>query len=195
MKYYKLSMDMDRDKDVIFHFKKNYDIPQNTLIVGKRFDDWDGNFEFFYDDGEGEEWTDLIANDKGWFVVSAKLKALLEKVNTEIQFFEVKVTDKNGCICGKKFYIANIIKVVDALCLEKSVYFSTEIEGLGTIYTVSKYGIYENKTEGADVFKLAQRQEIPIFVSDKFKQLVENEGITGIKFTEICVDLSYVNKA
>lgn len=187
MKYYKLSMDMDRDKDVIFHFKKNYDIPQNTLIVGKRFDDWDGNFEFFYDDGEGEEWTDLIANDKGWFVVSAKLKALLEKVNTEIQFFEVKVTDKNGCICGKKCYIANIIKVVDALCLEKSVYFSTDIEGLGTIYTVSKYGIYENKTECADVFKLAQRQEIPVFASDKFKQLIENESITGIKFTEICV--------
>lgn len=41
-----------------------------------------------------------------------------------------------------QYYIANIIKVVDALCLNKSQYFATEIEEIGTIYTVSKYGKY-----------------------------------------------------
>ena len=73
--------------------------------------------------------------------------------------------------------IANIIKVVDALYLDKSQYFSTEIEGIGTIYTVSKYGIYAEKTDGADVFKLSNRQQIPMFASEKFKDLIEKEKL------------------
>ena len=87
----------------------------------------------------------------------------------------------------KQYYIANIIKVVDALCLDKSEYFETEIEGIGTIYTVSKYGIYADKTDSADVFKLSNRQEIPIFVSEKFKDLIQKVNITGISLTEISV--------
>ena len=81
-------------------------------------------------------------------------------------------------------YLANVIKIVDALCLDKSKYFET---GIGTIYTVSKYGIYADKTDGADVFKVLNRQEIPIFVSEKFKDLIEKVNITGISLTEISV--------
>ena len=62
-----------------------------------------------------------------------------------------------------------------------------EIEGIGTIYTVSKYGIYADKTDSADVFKLSNRQEIPIFVSEKFKDLIQKVNITGISLTEISV--------
>ena len=83
--------------------------------------------------------------------------------------------------------VFGIKQVVDALCLDKSEYFETEIEGIGTIYTVSKYGIYADKTDSADVFKLSNRQEIPIFVSEKFKDLIQKVNITGISLTEISV--------
>lgn len=46
------------------------------------------------------------------------------------------------------YYIANIIRVVDVLCLGKSEYFETEISGMDIIYTVSKYVIYPEKTKG-----------------------------------------------
>lgn len=97
MKYYKLSMDMERENDIICHYQNDYGIQQNALNTGK------------------------------------------------------------------------------------------VIEGIGTIYTVSKYCIYAEKTDGADVFKLSNRQEIPIFVSEKFKDLIEKENITGISLTEISV--------
>lgn len=187
MKYYKLFMDTERENDVICHYKKDFDIPQNVFCVGKKLEQWDGKFEFYYDIQEGNVWTDYLANDKGWFVVSEKLKILLQGINTEIQFFSVKIKEKNSYEIREDYYIANIIKVVDALCLEKSKYFETFIEGIGTIYTVSKYGIYEKRTENADIFKLAQRQEIPIFVSEKFKQLSDNNRITGIYLQEINV--------
>ena len=186
MKYYKLSMDMERQYDIVCHYKNDFGIQQNALNIGKVFDDWDDRFEFYYDKKEGNIWTDYLANDKGWFLVSDKLKALLEFINTNIQFLPVRIIEKDDKVV-KQYHIANIIKVVDALCLEKSQYFTTEIEGRGTIYTVSKYGVYAEKTEGADVFKLSNRQQIPIFVSEKFKKLIEENSITGISLIEIGV--------
>lgn len=187
MRYYKLSIDMEREYDIVCHYKNDFGIQQNALNIGKIFKGWDERFEFYYDKQEGDIWTDYIANDKGWFVVSSKLKELLESINTEIQFFMVKIKEKNRDEVINEYYIANIIKVVDALCLEKSRYFETEIEGMGTIYTVSKYGIYADKTDEADVFKLSNWQQIPIFVSEKFKDLIERENITGISLAEISV--------
>lgn len=90
------------------------------------------------------------------------------------------------CTIFDPTYFGSILRN-HALCLDKSKYFETEIEGIGTIYTVSKYGIYADKTDGADVFKLSNRQEIPIFVSEKFKDLIEKVNITGISLTEISV--------
>ncbi len=131
--------------------------------------------------------TDFLANDKGWFLVSDKLRKVLESLNTEIQFLPVKIMERKSKKELPNYYIANILRVVDALCLEKSVYFEVYIEKLGTIYNVVKYGIFAEKTENSDVFKLANRQEIPIFVSENFKNKVEKEEITGIYFLEIKV--------
>lgn len=185
MKYYKLSMDMERENDIVCHFQNDYEIQQNALNIGKFFESWDDKFEFFYTKDEGDIWTDYLANDKGWFLVSNRLKRILESVNTDIQFLKVKIKERNNEENFNEYYIANIIKVVDALCLDKSQYFETAIDGIGTIYTVSKYGIYADKTDGADVFKLSNRQQIPIFVSETFKDLIERENVTGISLAEI----------
>lgn len=187
MKYYKLSMDMERENDIVCHYKNDFGIKQNVFTVGKLYEGWDNKFEFYYDKQEGEFPTDYLANDKGWFVVSEKLHEILKSVNTEIQFLPVKIIENNSKEELKGYYIANIIRVVDALCLDKSEYFETEIPGIGTIYTVSKYGIFAEKTEGSDIFKLSNRQEIPIFVSERFMEVIERENITGISLREISV--------
>lgn len=187
MKYYKLTMDMEREDDIVCHYQDDFGLQQNVFNVGKFYDGWDGKFEFYYDKTEGYELTDYLANDKGWFVVSNKLKRILETMNSEIQFLAVHIIEKNSNENLEGYYIANIIRVVDALCLEKSDYFETEISGMGIIYTVSKYGIYAEKTEGSDIFKLSNRQEIPIFVSERFKKSMEEENITGICLREIKV--------
>lgn len=187
MKHYKLSMDMERKNDIVCHSENDFGITQNVFNVGKFYEGWDNKFEFYYDKREGEVLTDYIANDKGWFVVSDKLKKILKTMNTEIQFLPVRIIEKSSNKELLGYCIANIIKVVDALCLDKSEYFETEISGIGIIYTVSKYGIFAEKTAGADIFKLSNRQEIPIFVSEKFKKIVEGENITGICLREISV--------
>ncbi len=188
MRYYKLSMDMEREKDIILHCKNCAEIELNTFSVGKYYDNKNLNIMFYYNESEGNVWTDFLANDKGWFIVSEKLKQILQGLKSEIQFIDITICDDVGVVEGKKYYIANIVKVVDALCLNKSTYFETYIEGRGTIYTVSKYGIFENKTEGADIFKLDKWQQIPIFVSETFKRVSELNKCTGMSFREIEVE-------
>lgn len=108
----------------------------------------------------------------------------MESLDTEIQYLPVEVWEKNGG-ASYQYYIANILKVVDALCLEESDYFITNTKKLGPIHTVSKFAVYEDKVAGVDVFKLANRQEIPIFVSERFKERMEEENITGIELMQI----------
>lgn len=186
MKYYKLCMDFKRKNDIVGHYYNDYGIGQNQLNSGIFYENWDQRFSFYFDKTEGEIASDYLANDKGWFVVSEKLKNLLAVLNTEIQFLPVKVREKNSEEIHN-YFIANILSVLDALCLEKSDYFETEISGRDKIYTVSKFAVYEKIIEGVDVFKLANRQEIPIFVSQRFKLMVEKNSITGIGFYEIKV--------
>lgn len=187
MKYYKLTMDMDRNNDIVCYYSGDLEVDQNIFITGKYYSGSYMDFKFFYTEQEGDVLTDYLANDKGWFVVSEKLQNILKSLNTQIQFLPVRITEKNKNIEIKGYCIANILRVVDALCLDASDYFETEIPGLGIIYTVSKYGIYAERTEGSDIFKLSRRQEIPVFVSENFKFLVEKEDITGLFLREIKV--------
>lgn len=47
------------------------------------------------------------------------------------------------------------------------------------MYTVSKYDICADKTDGAGVFKLSNRKQIPISVSEKFKDMIAIEKNIG----------------
>ena len=186
MKYFKLNMDMNVSNNVVCHYENDFGIPLDEFFVGRKNLNWDNCFYFFYDKNEGEILTDYLVNDKGWFVVSRKFKHLLEIMNTEIQFLPVKIIERKS---GKEYtyYIANILRLVDALCLDNSEYFETEILGIGIIYTISKFAIYEKKVKNSDIFKLSNRQEIPIFVSEKFKKIIEKNRITGVSLREIVV--------
>lgn len=191
MKYYKLFGGMDDKTDIICYSEAEEPgdtISHLTFCRGIKCESWDGNFCFYYDENEGNRATDFLANDMGWFLVSDKLRKVLESLNTEIQFLPVKIMERKSKKELPDYYIANILRVVDALCLEKSVYYVSYIAELGIIYNnVVKYGIYAEKTENSDVFKLADRQEIPIFASENFKNKVEKEEFTGIDFLEIKV--------
>lgn len=67
-------MDSSGENDIVCHYENNYGIQQYDLKMGKKFDGWDDNFEFYYDITEGEVATDYLANDMGWLVVSGKFK-------------------------------------------------------------------------------------------------------------------------
>ncbi|MDE7285983.1 MAG: hypothetical protein K2N55_03930 [Lachnospiraceae bacterium] len=106
MRYYKLMMDAQGENDIVCHYQDDFGIRQNVLNVGKIYE--------------------------GWFMVSNKLRNILKTMNTAIQFLPLRIVEKNSKKILEEYFIANIIRVVDALCLDKSKYFETEILGIGT---------------------------------------------------------------
>lgn len=57
----------------------------------------------------------------------------------------------------------------------------------GTVYTIQKYAVYGDRLVEKNIFKLPNRQEIPVFVSAVFKEIVEKQRLTGMEFLEIRV--------
>ena len=112
MRYYKLTMDMTRENDVVLHCKNSSEIGLNTFVTGEYYSGI-ANIIFYYDEIEGNVWTDYLANDKGWFIVSERFKDLLDKMNSDIQFIGIGICNIEGEFIENKYYIANIVKVVD----------------------------------------------------------------------------------
>lgn len=151
MKFYKLSIEVSGENDIVCHYKDDLGIQQYEFKTGQTFNRWDGSFKFYYDKSEGEVPTDYLANDMGWFVVSRRLKTIMETLNTKIEYFPVDIVELKSGDSLEGYYIANILKVVDALCLEESDYHEIQTKSVGTIYNVRKYAIYESKVENSDI--------------------------------------------
>lgn len=72
-KYYKLSMDMNGENDIICHFDDKFTIPQNALIMGKYFNQWDDKTVIRFQ-SEKEVFGPIIWQMKRMVLVSEKLK-------------------------------------------------------------------------------------------------------------------------
>lgn len=82
----------------------------------------------------------------------------------------------------EKFYIINVLDMVDCLDHELSEieYFKS-----GNIKAITRYTFREKCLRNRAIFKIVERKGGPIFVSDTFKKIVEQNGLRGLNFREI----------
>lgn len=185
MKYYKLTTDMSGENDIVCHYDNDFGIEQNKLITGEYFNDWNENFCFYYNEAEGEILTDHLANDKGWFLVSTDLKNLISELTEHVQFINVKIINKITQNVLNTYYVCNILNVVpDALYLEHSTYFTINTTEKGEVHVIMKYAVNQDKLKSEHIFKLPENYNIPLFVSEVFKNKVKEKNITGLDFLE-----------
>ncbi len=96
MRYYKLSMDMERENDIILHCKNRERFESYTFKDGEYYHNENERIELCFNEEEGNIWTDYLANDEGWFIVSENLKQILQELNSEIQFIDIIIFDNEG---------------------------------------------------------------------------------------------------
>ena len=111
-----------------------------------------------------------------------------------IPFFSVKAVKVLREIMGEnveylpvtgeasKFTIVNIIKVIDALDIEKS---ELKIFDDGKIWGYKKLVIKANSVTADNIFKVTQFPRALVIVSDKFKDAVETTGLKGFAFEKV----------
>jgi hypothetical protein len=100
-----------------------------------------------------------------------ELKSLIKK---EVEFLPLLPVER------RKYYLINVIDVVDCLDLDNSVVKKTPDDKL--IILVNRYSLFESKLRGKNIFKIAGMELKRPFVSDLFKEKVENSGLTGFQF-------------
>ena len=187
MRYYKMDIDMDRTGDVICHSPSVPEI--NQYCRGQQEAPLPAGFRFTYRLQEGHVLTDWLANDKGWLLVSETFRQrVLESVHTEVQLLPVDVVcEDDGST--HPYYVANVLSLVDALCLAGSDYSTFQVPGRKEpFYSVRKYCLSASAVGACDLFKLTGDQVIPLFCSEKVKALCEQAGLTGIAFVEVRVE-------
>ena len=122
----------------------------------------------------------------GTFIVSAKTKALIESFfgGLSIQFFP--------CYCSQypklDLWILNVCEYHDVLDVDNCVCRKMHnYEGKEVIRSVKKYA-FKKEAFDLDIFKIilsAQKDTISLFVSDRFKRIMEENNVTGLALEKV----------
>ncbi|MDF2699409.1 MAG: hypothetical protein K0Q49_965 [Haloplasmataceae bacterium] len=190
MRYYKLIYSEERKKEMVCFTKDNYEneygMSQYDLDKGRLINDWNHQFTFYYDCKDGNEPSDYLANNLGWFLISSRFKNLIEKLKIKnIQFLPVLIKEINAEITILNDYvIVNITKLTDAFDLENSKYFELTAEDSIKIISVVKYALKSNEIEGLDILRIVDHI-FPIFISYRLKKEIKKNNLTGMDFLEV----------
>jgi hypothetical protein len=164
-----------------------YGIDRYGIEQGRYYDKWDDRFTFSFDPEQGERWTDYLSTDLGWFVISTKFKETLDRIGiTNIQYIPIRIKNVIDDSMVEGYSVANICSLIDALDLEHSDYSEFELDENEKVLSVRKYALKQNAIKELQIFRV-EKSQMAIFVSEKVKEEVERNNITGCDFLEVKV--------
>ncbi|MCY1035243.1 hypothetical protein OV207_27600 [Corallococcus sp. BB11-1] len=126
---------------------------------------------------KGLKIADVIPNALGYLMVSARMKALLERhAGADIEFLRFTLLNHRGRVASEDCYIANVIGAQDCVDMARSEGDASEFNPRRLVF-VRRLALDENKiTPGARLFRTATVPSIPVVRGD-LKDLFEQEGI------------------
>ena len=129
-----------------------------------------------------------MANFPRWSAVSivcdAVAKEIIHKLLADhveflpLAYYGTKFLD--GKVSDSKYSAINVLKILD--CLDhKRIEFSY----YGSLKYISQLAFKPNCIGGTPIFKLPIQNSISTYVTNEFKQLVEDNNLTGLKFRKV----------
>lgn len=187
MRYFKLVYDFENDDDYVIVKSSNkaedYD---SDIVKGELIDNWDKNIKFEYNIDDGKILSDYLASDNGWVIVSKKFQDVMKEIiEGNIQYLDIGIINNKTKEEDNTYKIVNVTKLLDALDLENSVYDFFELDD-EKILSVEKYALKQDVIKNCNIFKLKD-ETIPVFVSEKVKDIVEQNSLIGFQFLEVKV--------
>lgn len=108
-----------------------------------------------------------------------------EVVGENIQYLDINIINSKTKEQDNTYKVVNVIKHLTALDLENSVYDFFELDD-EKILSVEKYALKQDVIKNYNIFKLND-ETIPVFVSEKIKDIVEENSLIGFQFLEVKV--------
>lgn len=116
------------------------------------------------------------------FLVSDRLKVVLEQFGVRAEFFRVQVLHQGRECADRAYYFCNILDVVECLDLEHGEYTFWKKPGFTDhVDAIKKLAIDEGRASGHDLFRIAKGAEYIACVSDRVATEVQSQKLTGMR--------------
>ena len=188
MKYYFMMYNFaqaDRQKHIGSLKTINNTMPRYSVCSGKYVDNWNPNITLICDDEEEKIVPDRLCEINGWVVVSQRFVDTVEPfINGGIQYLPVKIDAIQPQIQGKRYYVANVTRVLDVYDYEKGDwdYMGPNKEYRDPItYVLKKEEIKNNHIFIIKDDLLSQL----IVVSEELKNAIVKAKLLGFEFLEV----------
>lgn len=166
------------------NFEEMYGVKRNDMYEGIRLENWSDDVTLYFDTSEGDEPTDLMANDLGWHIISRRFQEILENLSvSNVQLLPVILKEKSTGETIDDYSVVNIISLVEALDMEHSKYNVFEARGK-KILSVMKYSLKGEKIENLHLVRLKE-SKFATFVSDVVRNELLSKNINGCDFIEV----------
>ena len=113
------------------------------------------------------------------FIVSERLKAVLEDCGARVELFPVEVTFQDAPT-DSRYYFVNILDEAD--CLDRAA--SKYSEQAGYVGDIKKLVLNESQTGNKPLFRLAQAYQFVVLVSEPLAAAIEAAHVTGVRLIE-----------
>ena len=175
----------DRQKHIGSLKMINNTMPRYSVCSGKYVDNWNPNITLICDDEEEKIVPDRLCEINGWVVVSQRFVDTVEPfINGGIQYLPVKIDAIQPQIQGKRYYVANVTRVLDVYDYEKGDwdYMGPNKEYRDPItYVLKKEEIKNNHIFIIKDDLLSQL----IVVSEELKKAIVKAKLLGFVFVEV----------
>lgn len=187
MKYYKLIYDYENDDNYVGCLPENmYGIDEFDIMDGEKICKWNCDISFAYNPDEGNVFTDYLANSYRWLIVSSKFRNVMDELlSKEVEYLPINIINKKDKTIEETYTVMNVIVSLDALDLENSIYNEFELDD-EKIISVERYTLKKESIKKHHIFKL-KGDTIPVFVSEKVKDIIINNDLLGFAFLEVKV--------
>ena len=188
MKYYLMRYNYaqgDRQNHISGLKKLNDTMPDYSVCSGKYVENWNPDITLVCDNKKENIVPDWLCDIDGWLVVSQRFVDTVKPFeNGAIQYLPIKVDAIQPQMQGEKYYVANVITVLDVVDYEKSDWFpmgpNDEYRGLIN-YTLKKDEIKENHLF---IIKDDVLSEL-VVVSEELKNAMVKAKLLGFGFIEV----------
>lgn len=120
---------------------------------------------------------DVFSVEVSSFILNERsYKILYPYIKNEVQIFKIKSENDN-------LYVVNITNIIDCLDYDKSEI--KRFPSSGRVMRVIKYVFKIEKLKNVTIFKLPEFPKAISYVTEEFKNVVEENNIKGFKFKEL----------
>ena len=187
MKYYELRHDVENDhQDYILNIKEKeltfnrYDAYEKTRISANKIICHSKNKNYL---NYEHLWNNML-----WSIVSERVKDILNEINIgECEFIPVYDVNDNENLVGYLLHCMNFVNAFDKINSEYSTSYYFHKWKINKSVIVCKYALLEKRIKDFDIFKLEKYGLSIIFVSERFKNLMEKYNVKGFAYTEVKV--------